>query len=272
MIEHLGERLGMGVRIDERFGGEVNPLWDVSEVGTGRVSHKTGALRMTIQPTLNAYSNAQIADYRYADFNFRWQPPLRLTVTAWASGGGESLRGTAGFGFWNHPYSPDASRLPRLPRAIWWFFASEPSDMALAYGVPGHGWKAATIDATRAAAWSLIPLAPPAALLMRSPDIYARIFPPIQRRLKIAEHLLDPALLAERHTYTLDWRAEGALFAVDGETVLQTPYAPVGSTGFVAWIDNQYAIVTPQGKLGFGIVPVEHEQWLTLEQVKIERL
>lgn len=144
--------------------------------------------------------------------------------------------------------------------------------MALAYGVPGNGWKAATIDATRARAWSLIPLAPPAALLMRSPRMYARIFPAIQRRLKIAEHLLEPALLAERHTYTLDWRADGARFGVDGETVLETPYAPTGRAGFVAWMDNQYAIVTPQGRFGFGLVPVEQEQWLTLEQVKIESL
>jgi len=262
----------MSAGIDERFDGELNPRWDVSEIGTGRVSHAARVLRMTVQPTLNAYSNAQIADYTYADFNFRWQPPLRLTVTAWASGSGDTLRGTAGFGFWNHPFSPDSRRLPRLPRAIWWFFASPPGNMALADGVPGHGWKAATIDATRPAAWSLIPLALPAALLMRSPRIYARIFPPIQRRLKIAEHLLDPVLLAQRHTYTLDWRAEGARFAVDGETVFQTPYALLGNVGFVAWIDNQYAVVTPQGKFGFGIVPVEHEQSLTLEQVKIESL
>ena len=36
------------------------------------------------------------------------------------------------------------------------------------------------------------------------------------------------ALLAERHTYTLDWRQDGAIFAVDGAAVLETPYAPRG--------------------------------------------
>lgn len=262
----------MQAGFDERFEGELNPRWDVSEVGSGRVSHASDGLRMTVHPSAGAYSNAQIADYRYSDFNFRWEPPLRLTVTAWASGSGDRLRGTAGFGFWNHPFSPDANRLPRLPRAIWWFFASEPSDMALAYGVPGHGWKAATIDATHASAWSLIPFAPPAVLLMRSPRMYARIFPLIQHRLKIAEQLLDPALLAARHTYTLDWRTDGARFGVDGETVLETPYAPTGRAGFVAWMDNQYAIVTPQGRFGFGLVPVEREQALMLERVNIESL
>ena len=61
-------------------------------------------------------------------------------------------------------------------------------------------------------------------------------------------------------------------FAVDGVTVLQTPFSPRGALGFVTWLDNQYAIVTPQGKLGFGIVPVAQEQTLLLEQVTIEPL
>lgn len=262
----------MSTGINDHFEGELSPYWDISEVGTGRVRHAPGTLRMILHPGATTYSNAQIADYTYTDFNFRWQPPLRLTVTGWASGAGDMLHGTAGFGFWNHPFSPDAHRLPRLPRAIWWFFASQPSDMALAYGVEGHGWKAATIDSTRPAAWSLMPLALPAALLMRSPGMYARIFPTIQRRLKIAEHLLDPALLAARHTYTLDWRTDGARFALDGETVFHAPYAPAGRAGFVAWMDNRYAIVTPQGRFGFGLAPVEREQALTLEQVTIEPL
>ncbi|MEP7293095.1 MAG: hypothetical protein ABI835_15035, partial [Chloroflexota bacterium] len=230
-----------------------------------------GGLSMTIQPA-QSYSNAQIADYSYARFDFRWKPPLRLTVTAWASGGAETLRGTAGFGFWNHPFSPDARRLPRLPQAIWWFFAAPPSHMALAYDVPGHGWKAATLDAARPAAWALAPLALPAALLMRAPRIYKRLYPAIQRRLRIGERLLDDRLLAERHSYTIEWRQEHAVFAVDGAVVLETPFAPRGAAGFVAWIDNQYAVVTPQGRLGFGIVPVERAQSLVLERIIIERL
>lgn len=267
MIDEKGEPL-----IDEHFTKPLGGLWDVTEVGNGTVRVGGGAVTMAIQPSRDRYSNAQIADYRYNAFNFRWRPPLRLTVVAQASGADSTLIGTAGFGFWNHPFSPDARRLPHLPQAIWFFFASPPSNMALAHGVPGFGWKAATIDATRPAALALAPLALPAALLMRSPPLYARLYPQIQQRLKIAERLLDGALLAERHRYTLDWRENGAVFAVDGATVLQTPYAPRGAAGFVAWIDNQYAVVTPQGKLGFGIVPVEREQSLTLEQVTIERL
>jgi hypothetical protein len=259
-------------RIDERFTQPLSSLWDVAEVGTGRVRVSDGAVSMTIQPSQQTYSNAQIADYRYDEFKFRWRPPLRLTVVAQASAAADALRGTAGFGFWNHPFSPDSRRLPHLPQAIWFFFASPPSNMALAYGVPGHGWKAATLDATRPGAIALAPLALPAALLMRAPSLYARLYPHIQRRLNIAERRLESGLLAERHHYTIEWRSNGAVFAVDGKTVLQTPDAPRGAAGFVAWIDNQYAVVTPQGGLGFGIVPVEREQRLKLEQVTIEPL
>lgn len=307
--------------VDEHFTEPLSPFWDVAEVGNGTVRAGGGTLALTVQPSQHTYSNAQIADYRYDDFAFRWRPPLRMTVVARASAAGHTpsvtghmlsstepmpsaaghtpsstertqndtgrnlnstgatlgatgrtLVGTAGFGFWNHPFSPDSRRLPHLPQAIWFFFASPPSNMALAFGVPGAGWKAATIDATQPSAIALAPAALPAALLMRVPSLYARLYPRIQRRLKIAETLLDGDLLVERHIYTLEWRAEEARFAVDGATVLQTPFAPRGALGFVTWLDNQYAIVTPQGKLGFGIVPVAQEQTLLLEQVTIELL
>ncbi len=258
-------------RIEDAFAHGLNPLWYVSQVGHGSVTPTPGALRFTDKPTPHTYSNAQIADYDYNRFNLNWQPPLRMSVTAWAATPVEQLRGTTGFGFWNHPFSPDSRRI-RLPQAIWFFFAAPPSNMALAHGVPGHGWKAATLDATRPAALAIAPLAAPAALLMRIPVLYDKLYPPIQRRLAIDERMLDLNLLGERHTYTLDWQHERATFAVDGEPVLQTKYAPRGRAGFVAWIDNQYAVVTPQGKLSFGIVPIDHEQTLIIEHVLIESL
>lgn len=261
-MEHLYEHL---------WGNRgLNPRWIVTEVGRGTVTESNGSLMLRVAGGYSGYSNAQITDY--ADgagrLGFAWTPPLKLTVTAYAVG---DPRGTAGFGFWNHPFSPDMRGLPRLPRAIWWFFGSPPNDMRLAEGVPGHGWKAATIDATRPAALALAPFALPAVLVMRIPAIYVRLWRVIQRRLRISEKLLDPTLPRERHTYMLDWRADGAAFAVDGQIVHETPYAPRGHCGFVAWIDNQYAVVTPQGRFGFGIVPVERDQTLVLEDIVIER-
>ncbi|MEO8392928.1 MAG: hypothetical protein ABI700_08035 [Chloroflexota bacterium] len=262
----------MNFRVEDQFTDGINPIWEVAEVGNGKVTSAPGALWLTTNPAQNLYSNAQIADYTYAAYNFRWSPPVRMTVTARCEGQASALKGTAGFGFWNHPFSPDSRRLPRLPQAIWFFFSAPPSNMALAQGVPGFGWKAATIDATGGRAKALAPFSLPAMLLMRRPSLYAKIWPQIQHALKIEEKLLDLSLLETRHTYTIDWRADGATFAIDGATVFESTVAPRGKCGFVAWIDNQYAVVTPQGEIKFGIIALERVQSLILENVLIESL
>jgi hypothetical protein len=38
--------------------------------------------------------------------------------------------------------------------------------------------------------------------------------------------------------------------------------------GFVAWIDNQYAIVTPTGRPGFGLLDVPAPQWLEIKETR----
>jgi hypothetical protein len=76
--------------------------------------------------------------------------------------------------------------------------------------------------------------------------------------------------LTETHTYTIDWLADGVTFAVDAQVIHQSPLAPRGPLGFIAWIDNQYALVTPQGQFGFGLLPVPHKQVLILEHIRIE--
>lgn len=269
------------MRREDRFRESIDRNWSVSEVGEGSVTPSAVGLRLAIPAADGAgYHNAQISDYYRQSggkprLNFQWRPPLRMTVTARAEVGGgtvDRLRGTAGFGFWNHPFSPDSRRLPRLPRAIWFFFGSPPNNMQLAYGVPGSGWKAATIDATHPRALLLAPLALPAVLLMRLPGLYRRLWQPIQRTLRIGEYALNVNLLAEAHTYQVEWRAGSTRFAVEGAPVFETPFAPQGAAGFVAWLDNQYAVVTPQGQFGFGVMPVERPQTLILEHVIIESM
>jgi hypothetical protein len=241
--------------------------WRVTEIGQGRVSERPDALLLTTDPTpAGAYSDAQISDYQSSDF--RWRPPLRMTVTASATA---DLRGTAGFGFWNQPFMPGQYRL-RLPQAAWFFFSSPPNNMALARGVPGPGWKAATINARRWQFVTLLPAAPLGLLLMRMPALYRRLWPIGQQAIGVSEHLLDNALLTETHTYTLDWHKDKVLFAVDGAVIHQTPSAPRGPLGFVAWVDNQYAVVTPQGNFGAGVIPLEREQTLRLEHIQIKQL
>lgn len=250
-----------------RFEQRLTLPWRVSTAGHGQVIQQSGELRLTDFPTPdNHYSNAQISTYA-THHDFIHRPPLRLTVTAWAET--PHIQGTAGFGFWNHTFAPN-ERGFRLPRAVWFFFASPPNDIRLARDVPGSGWKTMTMDATRPLFLALLPTAPVGFLLMRVPALYRRLWPVGQRALGVSEKLLDVQLLAERHTYTLDWRVDGVTFAVDGQTVHQTSCSPRGPLGFIAWIDNQYAIVTPQGRFGYGVVPLEQTQTLVLADLQID--
>ena len=245
--------------------------WRLAEIGAGHAAQSAGALRLRLPPgPAAAYSDAQISDYA-APLDFRWRPPARLEVTAWAEPGADRLRGTAGFGFWNQPFMPGARGF-RLPQAAWFFFSAPPSDMRLALDVPGPGWKAAALDARRAAFLALLPAAPVGCLLMRVPALYRRLWPVGQWALGVSERALEAQLLAERHTYTLDWRPDGLTFAVDGAVVHRAPHAPRGPLGFIAWLDNQYAVVTPQGRFGFGLTPILHEQTLVIEQLVLSTL
>ena len=246
--------------------GNLRPDIRRTEIGSGVVRLLDDVLHLTNAPTAdNAYSDAQISDYEGP--NFTWRPPLKMTVTARALTA--NIRGTAGFGFWNQPFMPGQFRL-RLPQATWFFFGSPPNNMQLAQGVPGYGWKAATLNAQRWQFLALAPTAPLGILLMRIPALYDRLWSIGQRAIGVSEALLSPDLLMDWHTYTLDWQTNGISFVVDGSIVHESPFSPGGPLGFVAWIDNQYAIVTPQGQFRFGLLPLVAQQTLQLKSVRIE--
>ncbi|MHB8748050.1 MAG: hypothetical protein ACYDBJ_02525 [Aggregatilineales bacterium] len=240
-------------------------------IGNGWVEQSSGWKFVLPPTTATRYSDAQVSDYaRLPRRAYPWVAPVHMTVRACASHNVDQMRGTAGFGFWNQPFMPGQA-IPRLPRAAWFFFAGQPSNMALARGVPGYGWKAAILDATRPAFLALAPLAPVGVLLMRIPPLYRKLYPIAQRALGVSETLIDVDW-REPHTYTLDWQPRSVTFGIDGRCILRTPYAPAGRLSFVAWLDNQYAVVTPQGRLKFGLVDVREEQWLRVESVEIESL
>lgn len=240
-------------------------------IGSGRIEQAHG-IRFVINPTpASHYSDAQISDYAGLSRRaYPWSPPMRMTVRAWASHSADQLRGTAGFGLWNQPFMPGQT-WPRLPRTAWFFFGSKPSNMALAYGVPGYGWKAATLDATRPPFLALSPSAPIGVLLMRVPALYRVLYPLAQRAIGVSEALIS-ADLREPHTYQMEWQPHSLTFSVDGRVLLRTPSAPRGRLGFIAWLDNQYAVVTPQGALGMGIADILETQWLHLDSLLIEPL
>jgi hypothetical protein len=229
----------------------MDPLLTPRPSGGGQVIRTNGGVRLTVEgATSRAYSNAQIDDYgALPGLPLIRRPPLRLRLRARFNQPVGAIRGTAGFGFWNYFWAG----VPALPRAVWFFFGSPPGDLPLAYGVPGHGWKAAVIDAGRPPALAWAPFAPLAVPLMRRPACYRRLWPRIQRAAAIAEAPLDVAL-EQWHTYAIDWGEHWSTLRVDGRVVLDHVPSPRGPLCIVAWIDNQYAIVTPQGRLGWGVL------------------
>ena len=243
----------------------------ITEVGRGQVTQEDDRYHLHL-PHIDAnnYHNAQVSSYVTRKHLRHW-PPLRMSLRAWAEG---TLHGTAGFGFWNHPYDPTMRHVSklRLPRAVWFFHASPPNHMPLAQNVPGHGWKCATFDAANWRFLALLPLAIPGFLAMRLPYLYERLWPAGQRALGVNEHLLPASTIYEPHDYWLEWLADCVVFSVDGEVVFIAPSAPQGPLGFVAWVDNQFAIVTPQGRFAYGLRHTTEPQTLHIESLHIEQL
>lgn len=216
------------------------------------------------------YVNAQVDDY-WTGWRriFRWRPPLRFSLRARFSQEADSLRGTAGFGFWNDPFLMTGWRWPALPRALWFFFASPPSDMALTLDVPGWGWKAAVIDAGRPIGLRWLPLAPLLIPAMRSRRLHQALWPRIQRDLGIAEAPIHFSMTAWRQ-YEIRWGERRTSFWVDGKPVLLDAPSPRGPMGLVIWIDNQYLAVHPSGRFRHGTLALSEAQWLEIDEVEIQ--
>ena len=185
----------------------VEPSLTTFVAGTGVVEQdEHGGVLTLPQASSKVYSDAQLQDYGgLARRDYPWRPPLHFSIEARFS---RHLHGTAGFGLWNNPVS--LRGVPALPRALWFFWASPPSRMELAQGVPGHGWKAATIDAGRGQALAWAPFAPVVLLLCRHGCVRRRLWPWVQRALAIEERCLDeraqraPATNDERPTTSGD--------------------------------------------------------------------
>ncbi|MFW6115489.1 MAG: hypothetical protein ACOC7Y_00345 [Chloroflexota bacterium] len=257
--------------VTEDFAGELSSRWRRHVPGRGSLERGEGTLRLVNCDTSpREYSNAQIDDYQgLPRRRFHWRPPLKLTVRARFSHAEDQLSGTAGFGFWNDPFMMTERRIPTLPRALWFFHSSPPSDMKLDIDTPGRGWRAATIDALRPAALLMAPLALPLVPLMNLRSLYRVLWPPVQRALNVRESLVDVPM-TEWHTYRIEWGEERAAFFADDETVLEDAPAPRGPLGFVMWLDNQYMMVKPWGRFGWGLLREPARQWLEVDRLAIE--
>jgi hypothetical protein len=244
------------------------------EIGGGHVEGGDGdRIRLTLPPTARGYADAQIDDTQpLARTEFPWRPPLRLKLRARVSQ--QKPPGTFGFGFWNDPFSFSlgqggaARRFPASPRACWFFYASPPSELALEAGAPPSGWEAMALDTPSIPPALLALLAGGAIVLAQVPFLRQPVMTAALKRVRAHERELQIAA-DEWHSYQLDWSPDSATFWVDDEKTLEAPSAPPGPLGFVAWIDNQYAVASPKGGFRFGVMPTEREMWLELERLTI---
>jgi len=254
----------------EDFSTPLTSHWKQYVVGGGTLALGVDGARFILANTSSRrYANAQIDDYQgLPRRRFPWRPPLRLTVLARFSHPSGQLPGTAGFGFWNDPFLMTGTRTPTLPRAVWFFYASPPSNMKLDLHTPGNGWKAATVDALHPFAVAMGACSPLLILLMNIHPLYRRWWSAIQRVLKVREATIH-ADMTDWHTYTLEWGLETASFYVDGESILEHAPAPRGPLGFVMWLDNQYLIATPQGRFRWGLIDVTGDRWMAVKWFSI---
>jgi hypothetical protein len=193
---------------------------------------------------------------------------LCFTIRARFSHSVTQLQGTGGFGFWNEPFGFTQQRWPTLPRAIWFFFSSAASNMQLAYQIPGHGWKAATIDTWRWRFFCLLPTAPVGMFLMRNRWLYRWLWPFAQAAIQVSE-ALAPVDLTDWHTYTIAWGQRKASLLVDQQPILVCTTTPGGPLGLVIWLDNQAMTVTPWGLPHHQLVAATHHQWLEVAWLNI---
>lgn len=257
--------------VTEDFSTELDTRWQRYVVGNGALEPTAYSLRFVNTDTSSQeYTNAQIDDYQgLPRRRFPWRPPRTLTVRARFSHPAGTLSGTAGFGFWNDPFMMTGARLPTLPRVLWFFYASPPSNMKLGLDAPGYGWKVATIDAMRWSFLLLAPAAPVAIPLMNIPWLYHTLWPIGQRAIGVCEALVNVDMTAW-HTYVVEWGTETTHFGVDGQSILHCATSPGGPLGFVMWLDNQYAVVTPWGRFGYGWLDAPGRQWMEVDYVTIK--
>lgn len=242
--------------------------------GNGHLETFEGStLKLVLDPQPRGYSLAQADDYHALPrSDFYWRPPLRLSLRAHAST--QKPMGTLGFGFWNDPFSlsigqPGAARrLPTSPQALWFFFGSPPHDLALAPPVPGYGWKAAVLRSPSIPGLILAPAALAAMGAAQIPLIRRWVMNTAIRAVDAEEAVID-VQLDSPHDYEILWKQDSVEFYVDGSQALRSEVVPPAPLGFVTWIDNQYAIASPESGFRFGVLPTQKPQALTISKLQI---
>jgi hypothetical protein len=227
----------------------------------------------------SSYRDAQLDDYsglrrsRFPHWN------LRLSLSARTST--PSAAGTWGFGLWNDPFGLSLGfggnpfRLPALPNAAWFFYASPQNYLSFKGGLD-MGEK------------STRPTRPPVAngfmaQTFRSPKFHPLLIPagltlPFSPLREVTRKFLGKVIdedssaldvdTTQWHRYSLEWSPQRVAWDVDEVRVFESPVSPNPPLGLIVWIDNQYAAFTPEGKLAAGVLE-SGEEWLEVRDVEV---
>jgi hypothetical protein len=213
-----------------------------------------------------SYRDAQLDDYSQLPRHKFPHQTISLSLRAKASS--SSAAGTWGFGLWNDPFGlslgfgGSSLRLPALPNAVWFFYASPENYLSFTDNKPAQGFLAQTFHSPK-----FHPLLFPAGLAL-----------PFSRKTtrKLLSKIIDEDGVAlnvdvtQWHAYKLDWSLRRALFYVDDGLVFKSSVSPNPPLGVIIWIDNQYAAFTPDGKIAFGVLEGKDE-WLEIEELVIKQ-
>ncbi len=227
--------------------------------GKGQVESSPNGWKLTLFPQESGYALAQVDDYTGLPRSaFPHHAGIRLQVRMQASRA--HIPGTWGFGLWNDPFSLSLGfgggtrRLPALPNAAWFFFASPQNHLSFRDDQPGCGALASAFSS---------PGLPPLLLGAAIPALGAALWHPAGRALR---HLAGRVIQQDNHTleidvtqehlYALHWHAGGISWEVDGKQVHHSTCSPRPPLGLVLWVDNQYAAWRPDGRIQFGVLPV----------------
>ena len=236
--------------------------------------------------TVTRYRLAQLDDYaKKPRGKFPLRSPLILTLSARASS--QSIQGTWGFGLWNDPFGLSLGfggnpfRLPALPNAVWFFGASKESYLSFKELRPSSSLRSAhsspdALQERELAANGFL------AQTFRSPRfhpslILAGLALPFSRKLtrRLLGKIIDEdgirlsVDVTQWHRYKLEWRENRVLFSVDNIPVFESHVSPHPPLGLVIWIDNQYAALTPEGKIGFGVLENPEPAWLEIDELSV---
>ncbi len=218
-----------------------------------------------------SYRLSQLDNYAGLDRReFPHHTPFHLGFCLRASE--SSLSGTWGVGLWNDPFGfglpgkGGGMRLPTLPQAAWFFFASPENHLALREDLPGHGWLAMAFRSRQVPAWQFGLAAPTFPLLAyRSAARLLRRLAGRFIRSDSVELALDPT---DWHHYSLDWMEDRVRYWVDHKLVLESSTTPAGCLGLVIWIDNQKMSFPPDGRLRYGTLATPQPAWIEIGSVE----